>query len=212
METYRLLKTQKNEMFKILQKAGLECANFSWKRGNKLGRWNYIDLPRLEYIRGQYYFEFEPDSCTFSPAKHTGISTEETRSWTERQFWIREWVKCLKKEIKTPDFWVEMEKYKLSFSLALPERPTNEPISASETEKIAGELSLLADRIKQQFELDAEHGKFVRDKLSYLSEAAKRQRSVDWVHTLIGVSVTIVVGLGLAPDKATELWQLINSN
>ena len=211
MENYELLKSQKNEVFEILQKAGLEPANFSWKWGEMADLGEFIDVPRLEYLDGQYYFEFKPDFSTFTPGRGEAISTERAGSWGMQRHHIREWVICLKREIEAPDLWAEMEKYKLSFSVTLPQRQVNEPISASEAEKISDKLSLLTNTIEQQFDLDAEHKKFVRSKLNYLAEAAKRQSGLDWVHTLIGVSVTIVLSLNLTPDKASELWQLIKS-
>lgn len=209
MENYELLKTQKNEVFLILRKAGLECANFSWGLS---GRPELITAyPRLDYLDGQYFFIFAGNCCEFSPGYDRMVVRGGEADWTSQKQLVREWTICLKREIEVPDFWAEMEKYKLSFSLTLPERPANEPISVSEAEKITEKLSLLADRIEQQFDLDVKYKKFVRSKLNYLAEAAKRQSGLDWVHTLIGVSVTIVLSLNLTPDKASELWQLIKS-
>jgi hypothetical protein len=121
---------------------------------------------------------------------------------------VREWLGYLKREIEAPDLWAEMGKYKTSVSLALPAQLLNEPISASEAEEIAEKIEILAEKIEQQFQLTSEQDKFVRNRLNYLAEAAKRQRSSDWVHTSIGVFVTIAMSLALAPERAKELWLL----
>ena len=84
----------------------------------------------------------------------------------------------------------------------------NEPISGREAEEITDKLKLLAERVEQRFQLTGDQNQFVRDKLSYLADAAKRQRSADWIHTSIGVLVTIMMGLALAPDEARELLLL----
>ena len=210
MENYELLKTQKNEVFQILQKVGLEPANFSWDISSPTVQG--MTFPQLNYLEGRYYFVFALSFCILSPGiVELAVEHHNATSWNDRLRFFARWVQSLKREIETPDLWAEMEKYRLSFSLTLPEWPANEPISASEAEKIVEKLSLLADRIEQQFQLSVEHKEFVRSKLNYLAEAARWQRSVDWVYTLIGVSVTIALGLGLAPDQASELWRLIKS-
>jgi hypothetical protein len=210
MENHQLLKTQKNEVFQILQKAGLEPANFSWDISSPTVQgWTF---PQLNYLEGRYYFVFALSFCILSPGiVELAVEHHNATSWNDRLRFFARWVQSLKKELEVPDLWAEMEKYKLSFSVTLPKRQVNEPISASEAEKISDKLSLLTNTIEQQFDLDAEHKKFVRSKLNYLAEAAKRQSSLDWVHTLIGVSVTIVLSLNLTPDKASDLWRLIKS-
>lgn len=214
---YKLLKTQKNEVFNILQKEGLEPANFSWKVNKAPDTsvpppYKDILVNRLEYLDGEYYFQFEHYSCTISPGESQAV--QYVRGMTSDDEVIDHvslWARYLKREIEAPDLWAEMEKYKVAFSLAPAEQIVNEPIPTYEAEKISEKLSLLADKIEEQFELTNEQNQFVRRKLDYLADATKRQRSVDWAHTLIGVSVTIAVGLSLAPDKAKELWELLKT-
>lgn len=211
MIIHKLLKSQKNNIFEILRVAGLEPANFSWI-DSVLQSTDRV-TPRLKYLDGEYYFRFDMfeggHCCTFSPGEEEIVQWEKPGSWENQIHYVRVWIRCLKREIDAPDLWAEMEKYKTSVSIALPEQLLNEPIPANEAEKISEQLSSLADKIEKQFELTNEQNQFVRSKLNYLAEAAKRQRSMDWAHTLIGVSVTIAMGLALAPDQAKELWELM---
>lgn len=210
-QDYTLLKTQKNEVFMILRERGFEPANFSWVA-------DYLEVSdalvsRLNYLDGKYYFQFkmygESGECWFSPGQEMAVHREPAPFWMGQKNSVKFWSDYLKREIDAPDLWAEMEKYKTSVSIALPEKLLNEPIPANEAEKISEQLSSLADKIEKQFELTNEQNQFVRSKLNYLAEAAKRQRSMDWAHTLIGVSVTIAMGLALAPDQAKELWELM---
>lgn len=210
-QDYTLLKTQKNEVFMILRERGFEPANFSWVA-------HYLQVSdtlvsRLNYLDGKYYFQFEmygeEGYCVFSPGQEMAVHSEPAPFWMGQKNSVKFWSDYLKREIDAPDLWGEMEKYKTSVSLALPEQLLNEPIPANEAEKISEQLSSLADKIEKKFELTNEQNQFVRSKLNYLAEAAKRQRSMDWAHTLIGVSVTIAMGLALAPDQAKELWELM---
>jgi hypothetical protein len=206
----QLLKSQKNEIFKQIQKEGLEPANFSWSKGGVLG--DYENVPVLNYLHEDYYFKFSSISgehcCTFSPGLERIVEYRRPKIWANQKSTVEYWLFCIRRETEEPDLWAEMEKYKTSVSLALPEQLLNEPISASESEEIAQKVNLLADKTGEIFKLNAEQNEFVRNKLNYLTEAAKRQRSIDWVHTSIGVFVTIAMGLALAPEQAKELWLL----
>ncbi|HUU20400.1 MAG TPA: hypothetical protein VMW72_24845 [Sedimentisphaerales bacterium] len=215
-EDHKLLKTQKNQVLKIIYRAGLESANFFWTTQQipDTSIRKIIQVPRLNYIDGENYFRFEKYSCTFSPGvkkavQHEAGSTSE--SFGGQLYYVDKWARCLKREIEAPDLWAEMEKYKTSVSLALPEQILNEPIPVYEVDEIANKLKQLADKIKEQFELTDEQNQFVHNKLNYLADAAKRQRSIDWVHTSIGVIVTMSMGLALAPDQAKRLWELMRS-
>lgn len=224
-EVYKLLKTQKNEVFQILQEEGLEPANFYWAEEPSISD-SDVFVFCLYYRGSQFYFQFDffrnlqwrnsndpklttSHYCEFSPGDDVLVKRENPGSWELQKNYVRFWTLYLSREIDAPDLWGEMEKYKTSVSLALPEQLLNEPIPANEAEKISEQLSSLADKIEKQFELTNEQNQFVRSKLNYLAEAAKRQRSMDWAHTLIGVSVTIAMGLALAPDQAKELWELM---
>lgn len=215
-EEYKLLKTNKNYFFEILKKTGLEPANFSWTNQQVPDTsvpppYKNIIVPKLEYLDGEYYFQFEKYSCTFSPGQTKAVEHINLERSDEQLFYVRQWAGYLKRQIEAPDLWAEMEKYKVAFSLALPEQLLNEPIPTYEAEKISEQLSSLADKIEELFALTNKQNQFVHNKLNYLAEAAKRQRSVDWVHTSIGVFVTIAMGLALVPDQAKELWELMRS-
>jgi len=216
---HKLLKTQKNQVLNIIYKAGLEPANFSWTtqqipHTSVPPPYKIIQVPRLNYLDGEHYFRFEKYSCTFSPGAKKAVQHEAgatSESFGGQLYYVDKWARCLKREIEAPDLWAEMEKYKTSISLTIPEQLLNEPIPACEAEKISEKLSLLADKIEEHFELKDGQNQFVRAKLNYLAEAVKRQRSVDFVYTVIGVSVTIAMGLALAPDRAKEFWELMRS-
>jgi len=216
-ENYKLLKTQKNEVFQFLQQVGLEPANFSWTEEPSILN-PRAKVFRLNYGSGLFYFQFDfagniqqglSHYCEYSPAEDVVVVRQHPGDWRSQICHVNSWLECLKREVNEPDLWAEMEKYTASMSLALPEQLLNEPIPAYKAEEIASQLKVLASKIDDQLKLDAEQSQFVHGKLDYLAEAAKRQRSTDWVHTSIGVCVTIAVSLALAPDKAQQLWQLM---
>lgn len=125
--------------------------------------------------------------------------------------YVYQWVNYLKQEIEAPDFWAEIEKYRAILPLVSSEQLVNEPIPAYEVEEISDKLQLLADKIEKQFKLNEEQNQFVRSKLYYLADAAKRQPRRDWEHIFIAVVINIAFQLALEPTKAQQFWQLVKS-
>lgn len=214
-ERLLLLKTQKNEIFKILLDEGLEPTDFSWSEVTSMTDYETI-VPKLNFRDGQYYFRFEiapeereePIACEFSPGETMTVESWFIESWIEQLKFVRNWARILKSETEAPDLWQEIEKYRTTFSLNPPVKLLNESIPAYETEQIIDALRLLALEIKRQFELTTQQNQFVSSKLEYLADAVKRQGRLDWVHTCIGVLITIAMGLGMAPAETSKLWQL----
>lgn len=211
-ESQVLLKTQKNEIFEILRGAGLEPADFSWSEEESLISEDLI-VSRLKYRDGRFYYQFDFSERTeahwyeCSPGQGIAVQSEYTATWAQQLYQTNTWANLLKSEIDAPDLWQEIEKYRATFSLAPPEKLLNEPIPAYEAEKIGDSLRVLAEDMKKHFELTQQQNEFVRSKLDYLVEAAKRQGRLDWVHTCIGVLITIAMGLAMSPEEASKLWE-----
>jgi len=209
-----LLKTQKNELYKILESNELNPSDFSWDvRESKME--TDTDISVLFYRERDFYFQFDFTSdqwcLTYAPAKEKRSDFDAVSGWNDVTYSLKIWIDLLKKELDAPDLWQEIEKYQEAFSITPPEDLTNEPIPAYEVEQVAKSIAILADRIEESFELSKEQNTFVRSRLAYLVDSAKRQLKLDWIHTNIGVLVTISAGLALAPEQAHELWQLFKS-
>ncbi len=210
-----LLKTQKNWIYKILLDIGLEPADFSWSEEEGIIH-PPLTVSRLKYRDGHFYFQFDFRNylgtlihySSFSPGKEKAVEDHFADSWSAQAADAREWASVLKREIDAPDLWLEIKKYQATFSLVPPAKLLNEPIPAYEADQIGEALRLLTDEIKKQFKLTTQQNEFVRSKLDYLADAAKRQPRLDWVHTCIGVLITIAMGLAMAPAEASKLWQL----
>lgn len=213
---HKLLKTQKNYVFKVLQKIGLEPANFSWKHQptpdtSTPPPYKDILIPKLEYLDGEYYYEFGPYHYKFSPGQSESVEYKEVRSLDEQLFYVTQWAQNIKRQIEAPDLWAEIEKYRATLPLVTGEQLVNEPIPAYEAEEISSKLQLLADKIEEQFKLNEEQNQFVRSKLDYLADAAKRQPRRDWENIFIAVVINIAFQLALEPTKAQQLWQIVKS-
>ena len=136
---------------------------------------------------------------------------EHPMNWKEQEASFRAWAQCLKRELESPDPWAEMAKYKIALNGEPSEAVLNEPISAYEADHIGERLLQLAEQIEQDLRLGDKEATLVRGRLGYLAEAARRQKSRDWLYTALGVCITIAMGLGLDNDAMRVLWQQIGS-
>jgi hypothetical protein len=188
---YTLLRSQRKQVFEILHEVGLELADFSWSEREEAGAYC---LSRLDYRGGPYSFQFswyELNSwCILCPGRYRSMEYEHPMNWKEQEASFRAWAQCLKREIESPDPWAEMAKYKISLHGEPSEAMLNEPISAYEADHIGERLLQLAERIEQELRLSEKEATLVRGRLGYLAEAARRQKSRDWLYTALGVCIT----------------------
>ncbi len=100
------------------------------------------------------------------------------------------------------------------FPLADGLRPTGDQWGATMSPE---DVAAVSDAVKRMRTAMTEAGialtqdqwQFINDRLDYLVVAAARQAREDWKHTAIGVLVTIVTGLALAPEAAQAVWRVL---
>ena len=204
-----LLRSQKKKVFEIVREAGLEPADFEWSREHVNG----MTVSRLTYRKADYYFQFSSSEvggyCIACPGRQQLVEYDHPKSWAEQENHVRNWAGHLHREITCPDPWSELAKYRISLVGAGGEDGPNEAISGVEAQAIAQQLSVLADRIGVEFDASEEQTAFVRERLTYLAEAAMRQKSRDWAYSALGVCATLAMALSLDEDGATKLWRTI---
>lgn len=207
---YTLLRSQKKEVYEILLAGGLEPGEFSWSKEEIA---EALIVSRLNHRQGQYYFQFSSYEmnawCVACPGAFRSMDTGYPKNWNEQIAILRSWAHSLRRELDASDPWAELAKYKLAVDGQLPDGVVNEPIPAVEADGIGQALVRLADRIIQEFSPNQARAATVRDKLGYLAEAAERQRSRDWLYSVLGVCVTIAAVLSLSEREATKLWGLV---
>jgi hypothetical protein len=139
--------------------------------------------------------------------------TEELDSngWAEQRTHVVNWLMNLKREVQTPDLWEQLKEYAPHETFIGTAEISNAPFSYPEVENIIGSLDKLQTQIEKNFNLQGEQLSFVKREIDYLKDAAKRQGRKDWMHTAIGVIITIAVGLALSPEKTKLLWDLLKS-
>jgi hypothetical protein len=212
LKKFTLLRSQRSRVFELLQEGQLEPAEFSWAKEEIVGS---ILVSRLNYREGTYYFQFSSHElnawCVACPGRFRSMDYEYPKDWQEQEGVFRNWTKFLKREVEFPDYWGEMAKYQAAVGVEPADTVVNEPISACEADDIGRVLTRLGERVGQELKLEGEAVSLVRGKFAYLAEAARRQRSRDWVYTALGVCATTAMALSLSQDGAAALWALLRN-
>jgi hypothetical protein len=212
-----LMKSQKNDVFELIQKSELDPFNFEWTtdsfRDESLAQ--YITVDKIVYKNSDYFFIFgfvgNEHYAFFSPGDTTMIQEAYTGTWMIQKQWFRNWLIYLKREIHSPDLWQELSRYELSKGDRISDETTNAPFTVYQAEQIIDGINKLRFHIEEQFSLNEYENKLVNDKLDYLIDAAKRQGRMDWIHTAIGVTFTLAASLNMSPDQANTIWSFIKN-
>ncbi len=209
---FTLLRSQRSRVFELLQEAHLEPAEFSWAKEEIAGG---IVVSRLNHRDGTHYFQFSSHElnawCVACPGRYRSMDYEYPKDWQEQEGVFRNWTAYLKREIELPDPWGTLAKYQAVLGAEPPDDMVNEPICADEADNIRQVLTRLGERIGQELKLDGPALALVRGKFAYLAEAARRQRSRDWVYMALGVCATLAMSLSLSADGAVALWELVQN-
>jgi len=209
---YTLLKSQKKEIYEILMENGLEPAEFSWSKEEIA---DALIVSRLTYRDGRYYFQFSSYEmnawCVAAPGAYRSMDYEYPKNWREQVGIFRNWTHSLKRELDSSDPWAELEKYRVVLDGEFAEQIVNEPIPSVEADRIAQGLVRLEGQIAEAFSPNKSQNAAIRTKLGYLAEAAERQRSRDWIYTMLGVCSTIAAVLSVPESGTAKLWGLFET-
>ncbi len=204
-----LLPSQKNQIYQLIEKIELNPNNFEWLECEEYVSEFPNIVSKILYKGTNFYFIFNTAKVEFSPGSETARASYKAPSWEAKYNAFFLWLKCLKGEINQPDLWAELKKQKLPDGTKIDPEASNEPFAYHEVEKILAGIEQVKAYIEQHVETDEAQKKVVNDKLDYLAGAAKRQGRKDWIHTCIGVMMTLGVALALSPIHADAIWKFI---
>ncbi len=208
---YTLLHSQTKRVYDILREVGLEPAEFSWTNVEIVEK---LLVSRLNYRSGEhYYFQFSSYEvnawCVACPGQYRTMDHWYPKTWEEQEGLFRTWAQTLKRELDTPDPWAQLAKYRLVLNGESSPDVVNEPIAAAEAEQIGLALMELGDSAARKLSLRDDQAALLRARLAYVADAARRERSRDWVYTVMGAWASLAVALTLTEEQAAALWQML---
>jgi hypothetical protein len=206
-----ILKTQANEIFDAIRNKGLDPIEFEWQECDSIVTRN-IKVSRLAHRPSGFYFIFDFSKSShyaeFSPGVDSIVKREYPGSWMYQKEYVIKWLDSLKKEIEAPDLWNIILQEKQLTKAAI-DSTVNSCFTEEEKSHIAEAMNNIQNYLLTTQNFEDKYVKFIEDRLNYLKEAADRQGRQDWLHTVIGVLFTIVMGTGLSSERARELFRFV---
>jgi hypothetical protein len=215
------MRSQKNELFKILVDVGLEphINQFKWEEQNSRFQHNDITISKLvcEQDNRPLYFTFDYIKTSFYPIYFPGesidvVNISSSISWDQTKNLFQKWATRLREELVEPDYWGEFARLQSTFNLNTESLDGDTPISASEAIKLRVGISALFKNISKEYVLDKDQLATVENKLNYLSDAINRQSKLDWANTAIGVFVTVAMTIGVSAANSDKFWELVKES
>jgi hypothetical protein len=212
----RLLTTQKNDVFRLIQQEQLNPSEFEW---NEL-RTDYAIISVLRYKATEFFFAFLVEPPDFIGVRRPGSNLRHERSlpfsrWILLLGYVAEWTIFLKNEIQAPDLWSslnqELHYFQELQDLQSESLNSNTVFTPQEQQAIANRIQEAKAYIKGQPSITEQQAKYINEKLDFLVDSSKRQSRQDWMFLAIGVVTTILVSLSLSPEQGKTLFHFITS-
>ena len=215
-DAYDLMKTQRNEVLDVLRDAELNPDEFAWTKITleeiPMGADKGI-VSCLVHRPTDYRFEFDVRHKRqfwgkFSPGRESRQDYEEIYSWEAMLGVVGIWALCLKRELDAPDLWNEIQRERKLLQSTI-DAAGDDSFTNKEQGQIRDELLQIKQYIVEQVESGRELRAYVEERFDYLEAALSRMSRTDWLHTAIGVIVTVAVGVGLTADEARTLFSRV---
>ena len=195
----RLLQTQKNQVYELIEEAGLSPSMFSFDDPDNADGDTY-----LRFNDSQYYFNFAKSRsgghfASLSPGYDTPYEDQAPGSWSGQLSYVRRWLGYLTREIMAPDKWklLHEELENMDFG----------DIKYEDAKFTYREYAFLKEKIE---ELKGKIGKLdlvekqiaqINEKLDHLLHLAKDMNKTDWKELFIGSLISLFMQLSI--DKST---------
>jgi len=208
-----IMQSQKNQVLQIIKKMELDPFDFEWgKCSSEFGQ--QVTRPCLKYKDTKFFFIFDTylegePYAIYSPGKEKIIDKEFPGSWDGQLKNVWNWLHYLKREINEPDYWAQLSKFQLRGAVSLAPEVENLPFTVQEVKQVTSGVNRIREYLKTEFVgIESDH-KLINEKLDYLIDAVNRQGRKDWIHTCIGVLVTVGTAIGLKPEQFSRMFQLL---
>ena len=212
MDDRRLTKVQRNHVFQLVERAKFEPAAFRWADVESAHARNRL-VSLLTYPPTGHYFRFDFSSgewgsgfsVEWRPVHDGSTGRNFPKNWRATELNLTSWLRALREEVDQPDLWATANAERLFF---LDDPANNDPFTAPERGLIAQHLRTLGDYVQRTYELTATQYEGVAQRLTYLEEASQHHGRLDWKNLAASTLISIVLMLGLTPDRAAGLLNL----
>ena len=213
MADYRLSKVQRNQIYALATKVGLDTGSIEWQDEPSA----YSDLIHVILHRSSGSFFKAPHS---NRTDGTGYFTVESwpritdridsgrvpdDDWEGLRICIDEWLTAVKEEVDAPDLWQIARDQRAWLTSSQSDLRGNTAFTPVEREQITRSLTAIEEFTAKNYQLTVAHQEHVREQLKYLSEAAERVGRFDWKNLAAATFIDLVLTLGLDPANSQKL-------
>lgn len=210
---YRLLNSQKTDVFNAIRQHGLDPLSFLWadtqSRNPGTGEISIIQFGN----EPSFYFEFDHYADKYVAACSPWREQRETRftvgSWPAVPKYVGDWVGFLKRELTTADPWKALPGYTNVADLRLAPDVANTQFAFGETEKVAAALSDIRQLLGRHVQGSQAKTELIDAELKNLIESSKRMGRKDWFNIAIGTLINLAIAIALPPEVTRQAFEIL---
>lgn len=200
--------TQGNEVFRVIEKNGLDPHDFRWEETRPYSHHPYpgdllLYRPTGKPEAPEVFFAFGRDRVACSPGAERLYEEWTASDWREQTLqYLTAWVTNIKRE-SGPSLW---ESFPLTRLTAVPATR----FTTDEQAVLATRLQELEQRLAALESLTHEQKRLVRDEVRRITDAAQRMDKAEWLRFALGCMLTVVVASGIPQSVGASLmrWAL----
>lgn len=209
----KLLLSQKNKLFDVIEKKELSPALFEYKE-TLLGL-DVLDTT-VRYKNSSFYFSMSSGRkkgyigvVKCSPGRYDFENLYDVEYWVQIENAYEKWLDNLKREIQLEDKWEKFNNEIQSLQLYNNENDfINSKFTVPEYLEIKQKIFQLKEGISR-LELLPQQTALLNDKLDMVLDMTTQLGRFDWKSLFVGTIVSIIIQLSVTQDNAKAIWDLI---
>jgi len=206
----RLLQTQKNEVYELIEKFGLSPNMFDFSSPSDDDGDTKLRLKSNPH----YYFIFAKARsgghfARYSPGYDTPYKDEGASSWSLQLACVERWLRNLERELEAPDKWklLQEELKNMDFGDIKYE---NTKFTYREYELLTEKIAELKSKISK-LDLLEKQIKQINEKLDHLLHLAKDMNKTDWKELFIGSIINLLMQLSIDQNTGQTITGYVKS-
>lgn len=169
----RFEKSQRNGIFKAIEAAGLDPAEFSFDPGEDADSTAWIRHPR-----SGSYFVLERNGTRYVGRYQAGDSAQwpflDLSSWGDVESRISGWLRDVKTDVETPDLWAELRGERETLGSTTVATVDNTPFTPEEQTAILEQLQQIKEYVTATYTLPHMEMQAFEERLDYVAAAVSR--------------------------------------
>lgn len=215
-----ILNKHKNELYKLIEQAGLNPREFRAKEETIGGRHYFIMEhlgTRFRYgvrAQGDHFEEFDVKFTQMAPSfplsDFLSIAGYRTVAglYSDFQSWLRKHLKPYLSDLAEPDLWAQIQSQAPIVSNEPVGSDDLEPFTQPEQAQLRMAIKEFRQLIIDKFEHTEEHLSLIDDRLDYLAESLDRLNRIDWRSVAFSTLVSVTSTLSLNNEQGNQLYEL----